>query len=398
MKSILDQDLVLKGKKVLVRVDLNVPMKDGTITEVSRIVKILPTVKLLIEKKAKIIILSHIGRPKGKVINGMSLEPISKKLSALLNTEILFNKDKIDEKTLSEISKIPDGSIMMLENIRFYEEEEQNEDSFSKKISNLGDIYINDAFSCSHRAHSSIEGITKYIPSYCGLQFIEEINALKKITSKITRPVTCIIGGSKISTKIKIISNLIKDFNNIIIVGGMGNAMLKNTGINIGKSICDDGYKDLVGEILKKSKTHDCKIHYPLDVVVSKTLNGNGTIKEINEIDNDEMILDIGPKTITLIKSIVEESNTILWNGPAGYFENPNFANGTKNILEIIADKRVKDKIYAVAGGGETVAVINKFNKLNTFNFVSTAGGAFLEYLEGKELPGIKALKYNVKT
>jgi len=398
MKSILDQDLVLKGKKVLVRVDLNVPMKDGTITEVSRIVKILPTVKLLIEKKAKIIILSHIGRPKGKVINGMSLEPISKKLSALLNTEILFNKDKIDEKTLSEINKIPDGSIMMLENIRFYEEEEQNEDSFSKKISNLGDIYINDAFSCSHRAHSSIEGITKYIPSYCGLQFIEEINALKKITSKITRPVTCIIGGSKISTKIKIISNLIKDFNNIIIVGGMGNAMLKNTGINIGKSICDDGYKDLVGEILKKSKTHDCKIHYPLDVVVSKTLDGNGTIKEINKIDNDEMILDIGPKTITSIKNIVEESNTVLWNGPAGYFENPNFANGTKNILKIIAKKRIKNKIYAVAGGGETVAVINKFNKLNTFNFVSTAGGAFLEYLEGKELPGIKALKYNVKT
>ena len=398
MKSILDQDLVLKGKKVLVRVDLNVPMKDGTITEVSRIVKILPTVKLLIEKKAKIIILSHIGRPKGKVINGMSLEPISKKLSALLNTEILFNKDKIDEKTLSEINKIPDGSIMMLENIRFYEEEEQNEDSFSKKISSLGDIYVNDAFSCSHRAHSSIEGITKYIPSYCGLQFIEEINALKKITSKITRPVTCIIGGSKISTKIKIISNLIKDFNNIIIVGGMGNAMLKNTGINIGKSICDDGYKDLVGEILKKSKTHDCKIHYPLDVVVSKTLDGNGTIKEINKIDNDEMILDIGPKTITSIKNIVEESNTVLWNGPAGYFENPNFASGTKNILKIIADKRVKDKIYAVAGGGETVAVINKFNKLNTFNFVSTAGGAFLEYLEGKELPGIKALKYNVKT
>jgi len=395
MKSILDQDLVLKGKKVLVRVDLNVPMKDGTITEVSRIVKILPTVKLLIEKKAKIIILSHIGRPKGKVINGMSLEPISKKLSALLNTEILFNKDKIDEKTLSEINKIPDGSIMMLENIRFYEEEEQNEDSFSKKISNLGDIYINDAFSCSHRAHSSIKGITKYIPSYCGLQFIEEVNALKKITSKITRPVTCIIGGSKISTKIKIISNLIKDFNNIIIVGGMGNAMLKNTGINIGKSICDDGYKDLVGEILKKSKTHDCKIHYPLDVVVSKTLDGNGTIKEINKIDNDEMILDIGPKTITSIKNIVEESNTVLWNGPAGYFENPNFANGTKNILEIIADKRVKDKIYAVAGGGETVAVINKFNKLDTFNFVSTAGGAFLEYLEGKELPGIKALNKN---
>ena len=392
MRSISDQDLILKGKKAIVRVDLNVPMKDGAITEASRIIKILPTIKLLIKKEAKIIIFSHIGRPKGKIIDGMSLEPISKKLSDLLNIEVLFNKDVINEKTLDEIDKIPNGSVMMMENIRFYEGEEKNEDSFSKTISSLGDIYVNDAFSCSHRAHSSIEGITKYIPSYCGLQFVEEINALKRITSKIVRPVTCIIGGSKISTKINIISNLIKDFDNIIIVGGMGNAMLKNTGINIGKSMCDDGYKDLVGEILKKSETHDCKIYYPLDVVVSKTLNGSGTIKEINEVNNDEMILDIGPKTITSIKNIINESNTVLWNGPAGYFENPNFANGTKEILEIITGKRVKDKIYAVAGGGETVAVINKFNKLETFNFVSTAGGAFLKYLEGKELPGIKAL------
>ena len=392
MNSILDQNLVLKGKKVIVRVDLNVPMKNGSITEVSRIIKILPTLKLLVKKEAKIIILSHIGRPKGKVVNGMSLEPISKKLSNLLNTEVLFNKSEINERTLVEINQIPNGSIMMLENIRFYEEEEKNSNSFSKKISSLGDLYINDAFSCSHRAHSSIEGITKYMPSYCGLQFIEEINALKKITSNITRPVTCIIGGSKISTKIKIISNLIKKFDNIIIVGGMGNAMLKNTGINIGKSVCDDGYKDLVGEILKKSITHNCQIYYPLDVVVSKELEGSGTIKEINEVNDDEMILDIGPKTITSIKKIVNNSNTVLWNGPAGYFENPNFANGTKEILEIIANKKSKDKIYAVAGGGETVAVINKFKKLDSFNFVSTAGGAFLEYLEGKELPGIKAL------
>ena len=392
MNSILDKNLILKGKKVIVRVDLNVPMKNGSITEVSRIVKILPTLKLLIEKEAKIIILSHIGRPKGKVINGMSLEPISKKLSDLLSIEVLFNKNKINEKTIVEIDKIPNGSVMMMENIRFYEKEEQNDNSFSKKISNLGDIYVNDAFSCSHRANSSIEGITKYIPSYCGLQFIEEINALKKITSEITKPVTCIIGGSKISTKIRIISNLVKNFDNMVIVGGMGNAMLKNTGINIGKSICDDGYKDLVGEILKKSKTHNCQIYYPLDVVVSKELNGSGTIKNINEINNNEMILDIGPKTITSIKNIIDNSNTVLWNGPAGYFENPNFANGTKEILEIIAHRRSKGKIYAVAGGGETVAVINKFNKFDSFNFVSTAGGAFLEYLEGKELPGIKAL------
>ncbi|WP_435086349.1 phosphoglycerate kinase [Candidatus Pelagibacter bacterium nBUS_33] len=393
MKSILDQDLILKGKKVIVRVDLNVPMKDGAITESSRIMKILPTIKLLIEKKAKIIIFSHIGRPKGKVVNGMSLKPISNKLSDLLNQEVIFNKNAISEKISVEIDKIKDGSVMMMENIRFYDGEEKNDDTFSKTISNLGDIYVNDAFSCSHRAHSSIEGITKYIPSYCGLQLVDEINALKKITSEIKRPVTCIIGGSKISTKIKIISNLIKDFDNIIIVGGMGNAMLKNTGINIGKSVCDEGYKNLVSEIIEKSETHNCKIYYPLDVVVSKTLDGNGTIKEITEVNNDEMILDIGPKTIESIKNIINNTTTVLWNGPAGYFENPNFANGTKKILEIIANKRLKDKIYAVAGGGETVAVINKFNKFNTFSFVSTAGGAFLEYLEGKELPGIKALK-----
>ncbi len=392
MNSILENNLILKGKKVIVRVDLNVPMKNGSITETSRIKKILPTLKLLIEKKAKTIILSHIGRPKGKIINGMSLEPISKKLSELLNKEVFFYKNKINEKTLDEINKISDGSVMMLENIRFYKEEEENNELFSKKISSLGDIYVNDAFSCSHRKHSSIAGITKYLPSYCGLQFLQEINALKKITSEITKPITCIIGGSKISTKIKIISNLIKIFNNIIIVGGMGNAMLKNTGINIGKSICDDGYRNLVKEILEKSKTYNCAIHYPLDVVVSQSLNGNGKIKENNKVSSDEMILDIGPKTIASIENIIDKSNTVLWNGPAGYFENPNFANGTKQILEIVANKRNKDKIYSVAGGGETVAVINKFNKFESFNFVSTAGGAFLEYLEGKELPGIKAL------
>ena len=396
MNNLLDHNLVLKNKKVLLRVDLNVPMKNRAITETSRIEKIIPTIKLLIEKQAKIIVLSHIGRPKGKIVEEMSLEPISKKLAFLLNKEVLFNKNIINENTLSEVNKIPNGSIMMLENIRFNEGEESNDSKFSKKLSNLGDIYVNDAFSCSHRAHASIEGITKYIPSYFGLQITEEINALKKITSEIKKPVTLIIGGSKISTKIKIINNLIKKFNNIIIVGGMANTMLKHTGSKVGKSICENDCGDLIKEILENSNKYNCKITCPVDVVVSKNLEDMGKNKDIKEIDDDEMILDIGPKTISSIKKIINDSNTVLWNGPAGYFENLNFQNGTKQILEIISQKTKNDKIFSVAGGGETVAAINKFKKLDSFTFVSTAGGAFLEHLEGKTLPGIKALNRNV--
>jgi phosphoglycerate kinase len=285
----------------------------------------------------------------------------------------------------------------MLENIRFNEGEESNDKNFSKKISTLGDIYVNDAFSCSHRAHASIEGIAKYIPSYFGLQITEEINALKKITSEKIKPVTLIIGGSKISTKIKIINNLIKKFNNIIIVGGMANTMLKYAGSKVGKSICEHNCGPLIKKILENSNKYNCKITCPVDVVVSKNLKDMGKEKDIKQIDADDFILDIGPKTISSIKKIINDSNTVLWNGPAGYFENPNFQNGTKQIIEIITQKTKNDNFFSVAGGGETVAAINKFNKLNSFTFVSTAGGAFLEYLEGKTLPGIKALNQNVR-
>ena len=392
MINILNNSLDLKGKKVLLRVDLNVPMENGAITETSRIEKIIPTIKLLIEKEAKIIILSHIGRPKGKFIKKMTLEPICKKLSSLLNKEILFNKKKINEVTILEVNKIKNGSIMMLENIRFNEGEEINDSEFSKKISELGDVYVNDAFSVSHRSHASVEGITKYIPSYYGLQITQEINALKKITSEIKKPITLIIGGSKISTKINIINNLIKKFNNIIIVGGMANTMLYHTGSNIGKSICEKDCGSLIEDILKNSNKYNCKLICPEDVVVSKNMENNGRTKYLKELDEDDMILDIGTKTISSIKKVIDNSNTVLWNGPAGYFENPNFQNGTKQILEIISQRSKNNNLFSVAGGGETVAAINKFNKLNSFTFVSTAGGAFLEYLEGKELPGIKAL------
>ncbi len=396
MKNISNQNIIFKDKKVLLRVDLNVPMKNGSVTETSRIEKIIPTIKLLIDKKAKIIILSHIGRPKGNIVEGMSLEPISKKLSSILNQEITFNKKTINDVTALDVNKIKSGSVLMLENIRFNKGEETNDIEFSKKLSSLGDIYVNDAFSCSHRSHASVDGITKYIPSYYGLQITQEILALKKITSEIKKPVTLIIGGSKISTKINIINNLARKFDNIIIVGGMANTVLKHTGSKIGKSICENDCETLVKEIIKISKIFNCKIICPEDSVVSKSIEGVGRNKDIKDINDDDMILDIGPKTISMIKKIINNSNTVLWNGPAGYFENPNFQNGTKEIVEIISKKTINDKIFSVAGGGETVAAINKFKKLNSFTFVSTAGGAFLEYLEGKNLPGIKALNQNV--
>ena len=322
----------------------------------------------------------------------MTIDPISKKLSDLLNKKIIFNKNIINKNTFSEINNLSNGSIMMLENIRFNEGEETNDKEFSKKISGLGDIFINDAFSCSHRAHASIEGITKYIPSYFGLQITEEINALKKITSEIKKPVSLIIGGSKISTKIRIINNLIKKFNNIIIVGLMANTMLKHTGSRIGKSICENDCEHLIKEILENSKKYNCKITCPVDVIVSKNIEKKGKSKNLQEIDDDDNILDIGPKTILSIKNIINNSKTVLWNGPAGYFENPNFQNGTKKILEIITERTLNNNMFSVAGGGETVAAINKFDKMKSFTFVSTAGGAFLEFLEGKTLPGIKAI------
>ena len=395
MRSIVNEKNLNK-KKILLRLDLNVPLQKGKISDTTRIDKILPTLNFLIREKAKIIILSHVGRPEGKVVKELSLEPIREELQKKLSTKVKLITENIKGIKNKNFFDGFNEEILILENIRFYSEEEKNDNKFAKHLSNLGDLYVNDAFSCSHRSHASVEGITRYIPSYFGLQITEEINALKKITSEIEKPVSLIIGGSKISTKIKIINNLIKKFNNIIIVGGMGNTMLKHTGSNIGKSICENECGSLIKEILENSKKYNCEITIPKDAIVSSDLNGEGKEKNINEIKDNEMILDIGSKTISSIETIISNSRTILWNGPAGYFENPNFQNGTKKILELISQKTKNDKIFSVAGGGETVAAINKFKKFDSFTFVSTAGGAFLEYLEGKTLPAIKALNQNV--
>ena len=382
----------LRQKIVLLRLDLNVPIKDGKIIDETRINKTLPIFKYLIEKNCRIVVLSHVGRPKGKKVFDLSLKPICKNLEKKINkkieliTESIFNLDK-DKLFLNHSCEI-----VFLENIRFYAEEEKNDVNFSKHLASLGDLYINDAFSCSHRAHASVSQITKFIPSYAGLQLETEIKALKKVTTEIKKPITCIIGGSKISTKISIIKNLIQKFDNLVIVGGMANNILKYRGYVIGNSIAEDNCETIIKDIFKFSKKYSCALIFPEDVAVGKKMDGESIIKELNEVDNDDIILDIGPKTIKRINKTIELSKTILWNGPAGYFENPNFAKGSFEIGKKIADKYKSQEIFSVAGGGDTVALINHIGIIDSFNFVSTAGGAFLEYLEGKELPGIRAL------
>ena len=391
MNSIKDQEN-LSQKIVLLRLDLNVPLKDGLIVDETRIDKIIPVINFLIEKKSKIIIVSHVGRPKGKVNKVLSLKPVCLNLEKKINKKIKLFNDNIFELKKDDLFKSHDNKIVFLENIRFYKEEEENDTTFAKHLASLADFYVNDAFSCSHRAHASVSKITKFLPSFAGLQLETEINALKKVTTEIKKPITCIIGGSKISTKIGIIKNLIPKFDNIIIVGGMANNVIEFKGNNIGKSIKEENCEMIIKEIFEASKNYSCIITFPEDVLVGKNLDDKSEVKELNSIKDGDLILDIGPKTIKKIQNIIEISNTVLWNGPAGYFENPNFANGSFEIAKAIIKKNKNKSIYSIVGGGDTIAVLNQIKAIKDFNFVSTAGGAFLEYLEGKELPGIKAL------
>ena len=393
MKSVESIAKNLKNKKIILRLDLNVPLNNQIVTDSNRIDKIIPTLEFLINNNAKILILSHVGRPKGKIIKELSMEPICKYLNEKLNQNIHFIKTDINNLKKQDLFDGRNGSILMLENLRFYDGEEKNNEEFAKTLASFGDLYVNDAFSCSHREHASVSKITKYVPSYAGIQLMSEITALKKITNNIIRPITCIIGGSKISTKINVIKNLITKFDNLIFVGGMANNILKNRNYQIGKSIFEVNCEDIVENIFTLSKKENCNLIYPVDVSVSKEINGNVSVKKVNEILKDDLILDIGPETVKILSKTIEESKTVLWNGPAGYFENKNFQYGSLEIAKKIAERNKKNEIYSVVGGGDTVAALNKFGLTKYFNFVSTAGGAFLEFLEGKKLPGIKALE-----
>ena len=383
----------LEGKRVLIRVDFNVPLKNGLVSENSRIKKVLPTINFLIKNKAKTVIISHVGRPKGRNIPDLTLKPIAEELGKLLNKKITFLNETIGPKVVDKSKSISNGDILLLENLRFYKDEELNSKNFAEELSKNGDIYVNEAFSCSHRDHASISEITNYISSYAGQQLLQEINMIKMLTDNAKKPVSCIIGGSKISTKIGVLTNLIKKMNNIIIVGAMANNFIKYKNYNIGQSVYEKDAVNLIKDIMKKSEENNCKIIIPTDVIVSKNLNSKGQLKNLDEIDDSDLILDIGNKTIETIVKIIEDSKTLLWNGPAGYFEIDEFSLGSNKIAKIIAKNTKNKSLISVAGGGDTVAAINKFKCLEGFSYISTAGGAFLELLEGKILPGIKALE-----
>ena len=387
-------NLNVQNKKIILRLDLNVPLKDKIILDDTRITLCLPFIKKLIEKKAKIIIISHLGRPKGVRDPALSLIPIYKYLKKILQTNVFFFMGNFDDGVKDKFSHLKEGEIILLENIRYYKEETNNDENFSKKLASLGDIYINDAFSCSHRKQSSIHKITKFVnKSFAGPLLKKEIDAINLVIKKKEEPVTCIIGGSKISSKINVITSLIEKINNLVIVGAMANNFLTYKNFIIGKSLVESNTREIIKKIYDKASKNNCEIIIPEDCVVGTSFEGEGQNKNLNQIEENEIILDIGSNTVKKIKQIIEQSKTVLWNGPAGYFENNNFLNGTMSIAETISKNTHDKSLISVIGGGDTLAAINKSKNKLSFSHLSTAGGAFLEYLEGKDLPGLSVLK-----
>jgi phosphoglycerate kinase len=388
------QDLNIEGKRIIVRVDLNVPLKDKKIQDSTRIEQTLPFLNDLVKRKSKIILISHLGRPKGIKDSTLSLLPIYKYLKEKLNTNMYFYTGEINDAVKTKSSYLKVGEVLLIENIRFFKEETENDESFSKKLGALGEIYINDAFSCSHRKQSSIYNITKFVKEiYAGPLLKKEIAAIDSVIKNKKKPVTCIIGGSKVSTKIGVILNLLKSVSNIIIVGAMANNFLAYKKYEIGKSLKEENINEVVKKILEEAEVNKCKILIPEDCLVSKSFEGMAVSKDVKFVEKNDIILDVGPKTIKVIEKIIDNSNTIMWNGPAGYFESKNFALGTNAIAQRISENTKNRSLISVLGGGDTVSAINKSGLELSFTHLSTAGGAFLEYLEGKDLPGLSVLK-----
>jgi phosphoglycerate kinase len=391
-KTILDlKDEELIGKRVLVRVDFNVPIKNGVITDDRRIREALPTIKYLMEKGAKVILVSHLGRPKG-FQDDLRLDPVAKRLSELLGKPVKKLNDCIGEEVEKEVANMNPGDVVLLENIRFYKEEEANDPEFAKKLAKLADFYVNDAFGTAHRAHASTAGVANYIPGVAGLLMKKEIEIMGKALENPDRPFVCILGGAKVSDKIGVIQNLVNKVDVLLIGGGMMFTFLKSMGYEIGKSIVEEDKLDLAKDLMSLAKEKGVKFVLPVDAVVVKEIKEDAptTVKDVDKFDKDDIGVDIGPKTIDLFREEIMKAKTIIWNGPMGIFEIPAFANGTKKVAEAIAENK---NCVSIVGGGDTAAAVQLFGLEEKFTHISTGGGASLEFLEGKVLPGVAVLQ-----
>jgi phosphoglycerate kinase len=390
--------LDVKGKRVLVRVDFNVPMQDGEVTDTTRITRVLPTVKQLANGGAKVIVLSHLGRPKGQRSPETSLAPVAAKVAELMGgTKVHFIKDCVGEEAKRGVDALKPGEVAVLENLRYHAGEEENDAGFAKQLAELGDLYVDDAFSSSHRAHASVEGITHLLPAYAGLLMMAEIRALDRALEHPARPVMAIAGGAKVSTKIQVLTNLTARMDHLVLAGGMASTFLYAQGVEIGNSLCQPDAVPVVKEIMARAKQHGCEIVLPHDFVVAKELKAGAEwqVCDAGKIPQDQMILDMGPKSVADLKRRFAEMKTLVWNGPVGAFEFEPFGKGTFELMQAAA-RLVRDgKLVAIAGGGDTVAALNIAGVGEDFTYVSTAGGAFLEWLEGKTLPAVAALAEN---
>jgi phosphoglycerate kinase len=385
----------LKGLRILVRADLNVPMAEGRITDATRIERVAPTLTELASRGAKVIVLSHFGRPKGAPEAKYSLAPVAAALAPYLGREVSFAADCIGDVAKKAIDALPQGGIIVLENTRFHPGEEHNDPAFAKALAENGNVYVNDAFSCAHRAHASTEAIAHELPSYAGRAMEEELRALDVALGNPTHPVVAIVGGAKVSTKISLLGNLVKKVDTLVIGGGMANTFLAAQGKKVGKSLCERDLLDTARHILANARSANCEILLPSDVVVASEFKAGAAAQTVavDAVPEDKMILDVGTDTLAYLAGRLETAKTVVWNGPLGAFETPPFDQGTVAAARQVAMLTKMGSLISVAGGGDTVAALNEAGATEDFTYVSAAGGAFLEWMEGVELPGVAALE-----
>ena len=388
-------DLDPRGKTVLLRADLNVPMEDGKVGDMTRIERTVPTVRELVGKGAKVVVLSHLGRPKGEREPSMSLKPVADALAEVLGTPVAFGDDCVGPEAEKTVRGLSEGGVALLENLRYHADEEKNDRAFAEKLASLGDVFVNDAFSAAHRAHASTEALAQLLPAYAGRLMQEELEALGRALEHPERPVMAIVGGAKVSSKIDLLQNLLAKVDLLVIGGGMANTFLHAMGTDIGKSLCEKDLADTARGIIDAAKARGCEIVLPVDAAVAAEFKAGAasTIVPIGEVPADRMILDVGPASIEDLKKRLAGVRTLVWNGPLGAFEIEPFDKGTNAVAQAAADLTAAGRLVTVAGGGDTVAALARAGVEERFTYVSTAGGAFLEWLEGKTLPGVAALE-----